>query len=74
MERNQLEMVPNKCNEIYKSVSVEQLPYRPLVATLLGLMLSNLGIIPSNAPEYGVVNSFLLPLAIPLVLLSADLR
>jgi len=32
-------------------------------------------VIPSNAPAvYGVVNRFLLPLAVPLLLFSADLR
>jgi len=44
------------------------------VATLLGLLLSNFGAIPSNAPQYGVVNKFLLPLAVPLLLFTADLR
>ncbi len=32
-------------------------------------------VIPSNAPAvYGVVNRYLLPLAVPLLLFSADLR
>lgn len=44
------------------------------MATLIGLLLSNFGAIPSNAPQYGVVNKFLLPLAVPLLLLTADLR
>ncbi len=34
----------------------------PLVATLLGLLMSNIGIIPSSSPHYAVVNKFLLPL------------
>ena len=48
----------------------------PLVATLVGLLFSNLGIIggPKAAGVYSVVNSFILPLAIPLLLFSADLR
>lgn len=46
-----------------------------LLATLLGLLLSNTRIIPSDAPHvFGVVNAYLLPLAVPLLLLSADLR
>eukprot|EP00803_Ostreobium_quekettii_P000714 evm.model.scf_1078.1 EVM.evm.TU.scf_1078.1 scf_1078:22511-29277(-) len=45
-----------------------------LVATILGLVLSNTGIIPCSAPQYNVVNKFLLPLAIPLLLFSANLR
>jgi uncharacterized membrane protein len=36
--------------------------------------LSNLRIIPSEAPVYGVVWSYLVPLAIPLLLFKADLR
>ncbi|KAK9811913.1 hypothetical protein WJX72_012330 [[Myrmecia] bisecta] len=47
----------------------------PLVATLVGLALSNLGVIPSDAPAvYGTVNKYLLPLAVPLLLYSADLK
>lgn len=45
----------------------------PLVSTLLGLLASNLGIIPSEAPPYATVNRFLLPLAVPLLLFAADL-
>lgn len=46
-----------------------------LLSTLFGLALSNLGVIPSEAPHvYGVVNAYLLPLAVPLLLFSADLR
>ena len=46
-----------------------------LISTLVGLALSNLNVIPSEAPHvYGVVNAYLLPLAVPLLLFSADLR
>ena len=45
-----------------------------MVATLCGLLLSNIGVLPSSAQEYDIVKGYLLPLAIPLVLLSADLR
>ena len=44
------------------------------MATLVGLLLSNCGVIPSNSLHYGVVNKFLLPLAVPLLLLTADIR
>ena len=44
------------------------------MATLLGLLLSNIGIISCEAPQYAIVNSYLLPLAIPLLLFSADLQ
>lgn len=46
-----------------------------LLSTLFGLALSNLGVVPAEAPHvYGVVNSYFLPLAVPLLLFSADLR
>lgn len=42
---------------------------------MFGLALSNLGVVPAEAPHvYGVVNAYLLPLAVPLLLFSADLR
>ena len=45
------------------------------MSTLLGLALSNVGVIPASAPTvYGTVNKFLLPLAVPMLLLAADLR
>jgi uncharacterized membrane protein len=44
------------------------------VSTLIGLALSNLGVIPAVAPAYTVVNKFLLPLAVPLLLFSADIK
>ncbi len=48
----------------------------PLVSTLVGLLFTNAGIVSgSNAPAvYDTVNKFILPLAIPLLLFSADLR
>jgi uncharacterized membrane protein len=48
----------------------------PLVSTLIGLLFSNLGVVGgSNAiAVYDTVNKYLLPLAIPLLLFSADLR
>ena len=48
----------------------------PLVSTLVGLLFANTGVVSgSNAPAvYDTVNKFILPLAIPLLLFSADLR
>lgn len=45
-----------------------------LVSTLVGLFASNVGIIASEAPAYVIVNKFLLPLAVPLLLFGADMR
>jgi len=39
-----------------------------------GIALSNLGVLPHSAPAYDAVWSYLVPLAIPLLLLKADLR
>ncbi len=51
------------------------MPCLPPRSTLFGLALSNLGVVPAEAPHvYGVVNAYLLPLAVPLLLFSADLR
>jgi uncharacterized membrane protein len=44
------------------------------VTTLAALVLSNAGVLPTAAPAYGVVTSFLLPLAVPLLLFGADMR
>ncbi|OAY85222.1 putative membrane protein YjcL [Ananas comosus] len=45
-----------------------------LVSTLVGLAASSAGIIPADAPAYGVVLEYLLLLAVPLLLFNADLR
>ncbi|KAM7252233.1 hypothetical protein ACFE04_024116 [Oxalis oulophora] len=45
-----------------------------LVSTLAGLALSNLGIIPYEAPSYSIFMEFFLPFAIALLLFRADLR
>jgi len=45
-----------------------------VVAIGTTFVLSNLRIIPAEAPVYGVVWSYLVPLAIPLLLFKADLR
>lgn len=46
----------------------------PLIILLLSFAIGNLGVLPSSAPIYGVVQGILVPLAIPLLLFSADLR
>ena len=45
-----------------------------LTSTLVGLFLSNIGVIASDAPAYTIVNQYLLPLSVPLLLFSADLN
>jgi uncharacterized membrane protein len=45
-----------------------------VVAIGVAFVLSNLRVIPATAPAYDVVWSFLVPLAIPLLLFSADLK
>ncbi len=45
-----------------------------MMAIALAMLLSNTGIIPKSAPAYDVVWSYLVPLAIPLLLFKADLR
>jgi len=45
-----------------------------VVSILAAFILSNLSIIPSQAEGYDVVWSYLVPLAIPLLLFKADLR
>ena len=47
---------------------------RPLVSTLTGLLMSNVGLISPSALEYSIVNKYLLTMAVPLLLFSADLR
>ncbi|XP_057827464.2 uncharacterized protein LOC131038906 isoform X2 [Cryptomeria japonica] len=45
-----------------------------LVSTLVALAASNLGLVAYEAPAYQVVNQYLLPLAVPLLLFKADMR
>lgn len=45
-----------------------------LVSTLVGLAASNLGLVASEAPAYQIVTGYLLPLAVPLLLYTADMR
>lgn len=55
-------------------VSLHDAVCSALVATLAGMFLANVGILPPGAHELEVVYKFMLPLAIPLLLFSADLR
>ena len=46
----------------------------PLIALAGGMVLSNIRVLPFEAPAYGVVVTYLVPVAIPLLLLNADLK
>jgi uncharacterized membrane protein len=46
----------------------------PLILLAVAMAASNLGIIPYAAPLYGTIAGILVPMAIPLLLLRADLR
>ena len=45
-----------------------------VIAIALGFIASNLSIIPTNAPAYDIVWSYLVPLAIPMLLFKANLK
>ena len=45
-----------------------------VIAIAITFVLSNVGVIPDQAPVYDIVWSYLLPLAIPMLLFRADLR
>lgn len=47
---------------------------RALVATLAGMALANCGYLPPHCKELKMVFDYILPLAIPMLLYSADLR
>ena len=46
----------------------------PLLLLAVAMAASNFGIIPYSAPVYGTVASFLVPIAIPLLLMRADFK
>ncbi len=46
----------------------------PGILIILSVVLSNLGIIPHDAPTYQAVRTYLLPAAVPLLLLGANIR
>ncbi len=45
-----------------------------LILLFLAVVLSNIELIPHSAPLYGIVGSFLVPVAIPMLLFRADLK
>ncbi len=45
-----------------------------VVALCGGILVSNLGILPSKSPSYDIVDNYVVPLAIPLLLMKLDLR
>ena len=45
-----------------------------IIALIFAIILSNLGIIPMNAPTWDVVWGFVVPLSIPLLLLQCDMK
>ena len=45
-----------------------------VVSILCAFVLANLSVIPTEAPAYDIVWTYLVPLAIPLLLFKADLR
>ena len=45
----------------------------PVLALLIAMILSNTGVMPTDAPSYAFIGDFLVPLAIPLLLLKANL-
>ena len=45
-----------------------------IIALVLAMTLSNIGIIPTDAPAYDVVWGYVVPLAIPLLLMKCDIR
>jgi len=46
----------------------------PLVSTLCALAAANAGVMPVSSPTYDVINGMLLPLAVPMLLFTADVR
>ena len=45
-----------------------------VVAICGGMLVSNTGILPAESPSYDVVWNFVVPLAIPLLLIKTDIR
>lgn len=46
----------------------------PLIALAVGMLLANIRVLPFESAAYGFVVQYLVPLAIPLLLLNADLK
>ena len=45
----------------------------PLLILTGSMLLANMGVIPHSAPAYGVISNLLVPLAIPMLLMRADM-
>ena len=46
----------------------------PVLALIFGMLMSNLGLIPTQAATYDIVWEYVVPLAIPLLLMKMDIR
>ena len=46
----------------------------PLATMAAGLIVANIGIIPFSSPIYAAINTYLVPLAVPMLLFDSDLR
>ena len=46
----------------------------PLITMAISLILCNIGVLPGSSNVYDIVTKYLVPLAVPLLLLDADLR
>lgn len=46
----------------------------PLATMALALIVANLGLVPFSSPIYAMINAYLVPLAVPLLLFDSDLR
>ena len=45
-----------------------------IIALILAMILSNIGVIPTSAPAYDTVWNYVVPLAIPLLLMKCDIK
>lgn len=45
-----------------------------IIALLIAMILSNLNVIPTESPVYDVVYNYIVPMAVPMLLLRADVR
>jgi len=62
------------CVQVLQTTRLGSLLSGPLLAILLGLLLSAAGVVPPSCPAYDVVSSYVLPLAAALYLLESDVR
>ncbi|MFP4081412.1 MAG: DUF819 domain-containing protein [Candidatus Aminicenantes bacterium] len=46
----------------------------PVLALIFGMLMSNLGLVPTQAPTYDIVWDYVVPLAIPLLLMKLNIR